>query len=189
MSNPTNPILPRNMCAPFAKSLASTSCVPLRASSRASQVSNIDARSSDLDDVALNIGDGTQCLEDIFNDVTAGTTGPSLAEETFRATQQQQRRCVLPSPNPFMKWAAHGRPCGPEPGGHPWAAHGPLVGLTQPPEGSLAGGLGRPAQPINSCGPLRPGHLSVFPANGSPNPAQTQQGLGGPMGALPDSHP
>ncbi|PLW13464.1 hypothetical protein PCANC_16822 [Puccinia coronata f. sp. avenae] len=98
-------------------------------------------------------------------------------------------------PNPFMKWAAHGRPCGPEPGGHPWAAHGPLVGLTQPPKGSLAGGLGRwapvgrPAQPINSCGPLGPGHLSVFPANGSPNPAQTQQGLGGLMGALPDSHP
>ncbi|PLW54662.1 hypothetical protein PCANC_05388 [Puccinia coronata f. sp. avenae] len=97
--------------------------------------------------------------------------------------------------NPFMKWAAHGRPCGPEPGGHPWAAHGPLVGLTQPPEGSPAGGLarwapvGRPAQPINSCGPLGLGHLSVFPANGSPNPAQTQQGLGGPMGALPNSHP
>ncbi|PLW56779.1 hypothetical protein PCANC_01659 [Puccinia coronata f. sp. avenae] len=78
---------------------------------------------------------------------------------------------------------------------NPVGTHGPLVGLTQPPEGSPAGGLGqwapvgRPAQPINSCGPLGPGHLSVFPANGSPNPAQTQQGLGGPMGALPDSHP
>ncbi|PLW13546.1 hypothetical protein PCASD_19329 [Puccinia coronata f. sp. avenae] len=74
---------------------------------------------------------------------------------------------------------------------NPVGTHGQPTGRwwASPPEGSLAGGLGRPAQPINSCGPLRPGHLSVFPANGSPNPAQTQQGLGGPMGALPDSHP
>ena len=38
---------------------------------------------------------------------------------------------VLPSPNLFMKWAARGHPQGPEPAGHPWAAHGPLVGLCE----------------------------------------------------------
>ncbi|PLW27854.1 hypothetical protein PCASD_18754 [Puccinia coronata f. sp. avenae] len=64
----------------------------------------------------------------------------------------------------------------------------PIMGLpppaAQPPAGSPAGGLarwapvGRPAQPINSCGSLGPGHLSVFPANGSPNPT----GFGRPDG-------
>ncbi|PLW29985.1 hypothetical protein PCASD_21757 [Puccinia coronata f. sp. avenae] len=53
---------------------------------------------------------------------------------------------VLPSPNPFMEWAAHGRPCGPEPGGHPWDAHGLLVGLsTQAPTGLWTYGLPPPA--------------------------------------------
>jgi hypothetical protein len=36
------------------------------------------------------MGDGTQRLEDIFNNITAGTTGPSFAEETFWVSQHQQ---------------------------------------------------------------------------------------------------
>jgi hypothetical protein len=69
------------MRAPFAKSVSS-SCPSSRASSRAFQVSQLASGSSGIDDITLNIGDGTQRLEDIFNNITAGTTGPSLAEET-----------------------------------------------------------------------------------------------------------
>jgi hypothetical protein len=45
------------------------------------------------------MGDATQRLEDIFNNITAGTTGPSLAEETFWALQHQQSCQQQPPPH------------------------------------------------------------------------------------------
>ncbi|PLW22050.1 hypothetical protein PCANC_28490 [Puccinia coronata f. sp. avenae] len=86
-----NPILLRGMQQPFAEDLPS-SRASSRAPSRASQSSSVQSRSLGIDDIALNIGDGTQHLEDIFNNITAGTTGPSLAKETVRASQHQQQR-------------------------------------------------------------------------------------------------
>jgi hypothetical protein len=94
----SGPYIPRNMQQPFAESLAS-SHVSSCALSRASQVFNRDSGSADLDDRALNMGDGTQQLEDIFNNITAGTIGPLLAEETFRASQHKQSRQQHPPPH------------------------------------------------------------------------------------------
>ncbi|PLW28436.1 hypothetical protein PCASD_19134 [Puccinia coronata f. sp. avenae] len=101
------------MRQPFAESISS-SRVSSRALSRASHVSNRGGGSTDLDDAALNFGDGTQRLEDIFNNITAGTTGPSLAEETFRASQHQQSRQQQP-PHLSHTHPAQNRPFNPAP--------------------------------------------------------------------------
>ncbi|PLW22978.1 hypothetical protein PCASD_14789 [Puccinia coronata f. sp. avenae] len=77
---------------------------------------------------------------------------------------------------------------------NPVGTHGQPTGRwwasPSPPAGSPTGGLarwapvGRPAQPINSCRPLGPGHLSVSPANGSPNPVWAAQWAPCPIAIL-----
>jgi hypothetical protein len=107
-------ILPRELRQPFAKSLGRSSVAESqsrsRASSQASQATGHPAGSSDVDGFDLNIGDGEHRLENIFNNVTSGTTGPSLAEESFQAAQQQEPPTPLPSNNSSLMLATPNQP-------------------------------------------------------------------------------
>ncbi|PLW07368.1 hypothetical protein PCANC_27836 [Puccinia coronata f. sp. avenae] len=102
-------ILPREMTQPFAESLAS-SRTSSRASSRASHTSPLDGGSSGIEGMTMNAGNGTRRLEDIFTSVMAGATGPSLAEETLRATQHQQStHNTHPQTHPHSQHHHHSR--------------------------------------------------------------------------------
>ena len=83
-----NPILPQNMTQPFSESLVS-SRASSRATSRSSHMFELKGGLSGVDGIAIDNGNGAQCLEEIFNSVMNSAAGPSLAEETLRAARQR----------------------------------------------------------------------------------------------------
>jgi hypothetical protein len=85
----STPILPHHVTQPFAKSLP-PSRAPSRASSQASLVSSQAAGLSNLNGLQHHFGDKTDRLEHIFTSVINGATSPTLAKETFCASQNPQ---------------------------------------------------------------------------------------------------
>ncbi|PLW40380.1 hypothetical protein PCASD_07325 [Puccinia coronata f. sp. avenae] len=122
-----------NNCA----SSTSSSQAPSDVHSRSSSLS-ANKPSSGMDSLGTGQEDGTDCLENIFNSVLSGVTGPTLANETFRASQARatagqsghhsRSHHTNPHPgNPTMST----RHANPQPGNIPSAPNNPNLNREQ----------------------------------------------------------